>query len=418
MSQAIPNLRHLRAFCAVAACGSISRAAPQVYLSQPAISQAVAGLEHSLAAELFERRSAGMYATPAGRLFLARAQRALAHLATGVHEAARVGGRRAVVTTAGRERLLSTTQLRALVAVSSAHSFSMAARAVGVSQPSLHRAARDLEALLEITLFAKTRQGVSLSRAGELLARHARLAFAEIAQGFAEVAEAQGRKTGRIVIGSLPLARASLLPAAINALQATHPGVAVQVLGGPYVDLLHGLRHGELDILIGALRSPAPADDVVQEALFDDPLAVVARADHPLAARTRILPAQLAAYPWVVPARGAPTRQHFDGIFEAIGATPPPGLVESSSLVLIRGLLLGSNRLTLISAHQVRHEREQGLLVTLPVDMSRIGQPVGRPIGLTLRRDWHPTATQRRFLQLVRQVSGRGRQRPPVTPAY
>lgn len=170
---------------------------------------------------------------------------------------------------------------------------------------SLHRAARDLERLLDINLFEKTSQGVGLTRAGALLAQHTKLAFAELAQGMAEVAASRGVDTGRIVVGSMPLARSAILPTAINALSGEQPDLEICVVDGPYADLLHDLRHGDVDFLIGALRERVP-DDVVPEPLFEDPLVVAARAGHPLAGRPRVSLAELAAYPWVTPRHGTP----------------------------------------------------------------------------------------------------------------
>ena len=68
--------------------------------------------------------------------------------------------------------------------------------------------------------------------------------------------------------------------------------------------MLDALQHGRADLLIGALRESPPAD-VVQEHLFDDPLAVIARVGHPLArafkARRRRPLLALARYPWIAP---------------------------------------------------------------------------------------------------------------------
>jgi len=75
MTVNFPNLRHLRAFKEVAERNSVSAAATQVHLSQPAVTQAVSGLEKSLGIELFDRRSDGMFVTELGATFLRRVQR-------------------------------------------------------------------------------------------------------------------------------------------------------------------------------------------------------------------------------------------------------------------------------------------------------------------------------------------------------
>jgi DNA-binding transcriptional LysR family regulator len=136
---------------------------------------------------------------------------------------------------------------------------------------------------------------------------------------------------------------------------------------------------------------------VEQEPLFDDPLAIVARSGHPLTAKKQITVDDLAAYPWVVPQKEIPTRDHFETLMQ--GRSTAGGLVESSSIVLIISLLLESNRLTLISRQQIRREQAQGLVTTLPYDMSS----TRRTIGLTTRRHWRPTKTQVRFLELLRK---------------
>lgn len=396
MNDRTPNFRHLRVFAEVARRGSISMAADRIHLSQPAISQALAKLEENFGVKLFERRSDGMTPTEHGLLALARVERALELVEGGAREAARLSVRKGARAFANFEQLLTTPQLRALAAVSGARNFSLAARDAGVAQPTLHRAARDLERLSGIPLFIKSAAGIDLTASAKALAQAVKLAFAELNQAFDEIDAALGLAQGEIVIGAMPLPRTHLLPAAINALTRERPEVRLRVVEGPYNDLLHGLRHGDIDLLVGALRHPPPIDDITQETLFVDPLAVVGRAGHPLAEKPAVSVEELASYPWAAPRDGTPTRDYFNKMFN--GLTITGGLVETSSLVLIRGMLLGSDRLTLISAHQISHERDIGLLVPLAVDTSG----GSRPIGITCRRDWKPTPVQQLFLDHLR----------------
>jgi LysR family transcriptional regulator, regulator for genes of the gallate degradation pathway len=392
----IPNLRHLRAFCTVAELRSVSRAAERIHLSQPAITQAIDKLEARLGAPLFEQGGDGMATTAAGRLFCERALRALEFLQVGAREIARAAGRGRAAPDLDRQ--MTVAQLRALIAVSGSGNFSLAARAVGLSQPSIHRAAKDLERLAGAVLFESKGQGIELTRPAEFLAQQAKLAFVEVEHGFAEVTELLGGDSGRVVIGAMPLARSHILPEAIARLTRERPNVNVRVFDGPYDDLLYGLRHGEIDVLIGALRDPAPIDDIEQIPLFDDPLAVVARVGHPLFAKKKIGEADLMAFPWVVSPHGAPTRRYFDTLFSSALREKLPGLIETSSLVMMRGALLRSDRLTLISTNQIVTETEAGLLAPLPVATPGSA----RRIGLTVRRGWRPTATHEALLEHIR----------------
>ncbi len=399
MWTATPNLRHLRAFAAVVQYGGITRAARQIHLSQPAITQALAKLEERMGVKLIEFGPDGPNVSVPGRLFHERVTRALGLIEDGAREALRSETRRPGGF-AAVERMITVAQFRALAAMAETRNFSLAARKLGLSQPSVHRAARDLERLIGLPLFVVTRQGIELTPAAETFARYATLAHAELQQGFAEVAETLGLDPGLTVVGALPLAQSKILPEALNALSQRAPRASVKVIAAPYDEVLHHLRHGTVDFIIGALRFPPPIDDIVQEPIFDDPLAILARAGHPLASgRNHVTVEDLRRYPWVVPGEETPTRAVFRQIIGSDeAAAQAGGIIETSSLVMLRGVLAGSDRLTLLSARQAFYEMSHGTLAVVPFDV-----PLGsRRIGFTFRRGWKPTATQALLLDELR----------------
>ena len=394
------NLRHLHTFGEVARLGSVSAAARAVHISQPAVTQAVAGVERYFGASLLTRSNTGVALTAAGELCARRIERSISHLRDAVAELTRGSARNFDFDAT---RLMRSVHLHALSAVVEHRNFSLAARAQHMSQPSVHRAARELERLIGVPLFEKTSFGITPTREAEKLARRARLAFAEIAQARAEVHALSGGESGRTVIGAMPLARSFLVPTALLEFTQEYPEHNVAIVEGTYEHLLAALRSGDADFLIGALRSPAPVADVVQEHLFDDPLAIIVRARHPLVARKRVTVAALSKYPWIVPRAGTPLRAHFHEMFESAELPAPTRAIECNSLIAARALLLESDRIMLLSAHQIHYELEAGLLVALP-------HPAGdveRPIGLTMRHDWHPTDSQRSLLEIVRRCSAK-----------
>lgn len=370
------NLRHLGAFAAIARLGGVGAAAAAANLTQPAVTQGLAKLERQLDLALFERAPRGMVATPAAAVFAPRVEAALALIASS---------------------RVTMAQLRALVAVAGGGSYVAAGAATGLAAPSLHRAVRDLSLALGRPLVARRGRGLVLTDAGRRTARAFRLALAELSAGLAEIAALAGRPGARIAIGAMPLARARLLPAAVAAFHRAYPATEIVIAEGSHAELIEPLRDGELDLLIGALRDPAPGADVVQTPLFADRPVVIARAGHPLV-NTGAGIDDLAAFGWIVPAAGTPLRTMWATMFAAAGLAPPPVPIECGSVIAIRGLLLDSDFLTLLSPDQVAVELAAGWLTSI-----RAPAPdMVRTIGLTTRRDWRPTANQRAFLDIAR----------------
>uniref|UniRef100_UPI0011081502 LysR family transcriptional regulator n=1 Tax=Poseidonocella sp. HB161398 TaxID=2320855 RepID=UPI0011081502 len=336
---------------------------------------------------LFSRTRQGFFLTPRGEALSARVARAFDRLDP------------ALAQIAPRLQLTATTaQLQALIAVAEAENFTLAARRLGLSQPTVHRAVSQLEQEAETPLFERMVHGMAATRSCQALAQAAELGFAELDQAEADLAELDGAEAGQIVIGSLPLARSVLLPQVLARFRRARPTLPVRVVDGLYDGLLAGLRRGAVDMMIGALRQPAPIGDVVQEELFLDGLAFVAAPGHPLARAGALGPAELAGHAWVVPRSGTPARQGFERLFAEAGLPLPASILEAGSILLMRELLHRGDFLGCISAHQAAAEIARGLLDRLHVPENL----PGRPIGLTMRAGWLPTAAQAEMLDMVR----------------
>jgi DNA-binding transcriptional LysR family regulator len=394
----VPNLRHLQAFHEVVASGSISAAALRMHLTQSAVTQAIAAIERYFGAVLFTRSPYGMRSTAAGAVCADRIERALTQLREGIQE---LGG-----SDAGKReqlfRRISGPQLNSLITLVEFRNFTHAARATGVSQPTLHRAARTLERTLDARLFEKTSYGVVPTREAEKLSRRAHLAFVEIAQARADIDALDGRESGRTVIGSMPLARSFLIPNALIRFTREQPEHAVAIIDGTYEHLLGALQSGQADFLIGALRDIRVSGGIKQEHLFDDPLSIVVGAGHPLAKKRKLTATDLASHPWIAPRASSPLKVHFEALFKDMGIEPPQRFIECNSLGAARAFLMGSDHMMLSSTNQVHYELQAGMLVCLPHPAGK----VVRKIGLTVRDDWRPTRAQARLLTIVRETAG------------
>ncbi|MBA4492660.1 LysR family transcriptional regulator [Paracoccus sp. S1E-3] len=384
-----PSIRHLRMFQTLAETHSVTRTAELCEVSQPAVTQAIGKLERDGGQALFRRSPQGIFLTPAGEVMARRAARALAFLDTAMGDMPR------------NIRLHATrAQLAALIAVTEQENFTLAARQLGLAQPTVHRSASMLEQSAGMQFFERTAHGLIATRAARQLSQAARLAFAELKQAETDLAALSGREVGRITLGAGALSRAGLLPAAMLRFRTLRPNFPFEIIEGRDEELLAGLRRGEIDMVLGALHSPLGIRDLAQLGLFDDSIAIVARQHHPLARQVRVTREDLGRFPWVIAQQGVPIRTMLEGLL------PPEtlrGAIVASSVILLREILRGSDHLGALSRNQALTLGEGQALTVLPVDLP----PAPWPIGLTTRAGWEPTAAQREFIDLLREEAAK-----------
>lgn len=394
------SLRQLKAAGSVARLGGFSAAAAALNRTQSALSRSVAELETALGYRLFDRSAGGVSLTPHGQRFLMRFSEIEKQFA--LLEAAHRRLRRAppgVVNPVCRMEV-SHRRLAAFLALHARSDVSGAAAELGVTRATIYGAVVYLERLLDVPLFEHSGPRITPSGFGQVLASHVGLAFALMQHLRDDLAGVEGSVRGSVAIGTLPYSRTLLTPRAIDRVLGKHPGLNIATREGPYATLESALRSGELDVIIGAVRPVDAVDRLATETLFTDELAVIAGASHPLAGRRRVRFEELLEYGWILPVRQTPARQLFDRYLARRGRAMPAEVIETSSLSLIRGLLLESDRLALLSRHQVFYDSRAGLLVPLPLRL----EGTRRAIGLTTRSDTTPTPALTALLDELREL--------------
>ena len=345
------NLRHLQAFSAVAATGSVTQAADALFRVASAVTRAVAELEACLGVSLFERKARGMLMNVYGEAVRVRAQRVEQEFAAACLELA--GSDAAAPTQAIEARSLlasmfSARRLALFASLSELHNMPAVAAAFGVTQPALSALVRELESRTGRTLFTRTARGVTPTRAGSLLAFRCKRALAELRSIGPDLAALRGAVEGRVAVGALPLSRTLILPSAIAALVARHPRLHVSTVESPYEALAAALQRAQ----------------------------------------------------WVLSRPGSPSRELLERAFREAGRSAPMPTVETGDLALLRGLLLQSDMVTAMSAHQLHYEIDTGALVVLnhPLESTR------RRIGITQRKGALASPAARALIDAVRQV--------------
>ena len=130
--------------------------------------------------------------------------------------------------------------------------------------------------------------------------------------------------------------------------------------------------------------------------LFIEPYVIVARLGHPLTRNSDASRDELAKYDWVVPGPTTPRYLAFERLF-ASTKSKPAATIETVSRGLVRSILTMSDRLTLLTRHEAFLEQKLGVLSIIRTSV----RLPSRRYGVATRVNWHPTALQRTFLEML-----------------
>jgi LysR family transcriptional regulator of gallate degradation len=389
--QPLPALMQIRAFVRVAEHGSISRACEVLLRAQSVITRAIRDLEIRLDVPLFERHASGMLLSAYGKAILPRALRVLAEL-----EAIP-----ALLGHAAHEPLylLQTRRLEIFVKLCETRHMQTVAKAFGLTQPAISAALKTLEDGAGKGLFERTARGLQPTQASHDILYPIRRALNDLRRIDADVAAIKGSLQGMVMVGALPLGRTRILPQAIVQLLEQHPGVRIASNESPFNLLALELRAGDVDFVFGALRASDYASDLYGEELLTEEMVILVRRGHPLLGRPLSLSA-LDDARWVLPRADTPARLLLEAHFQRIGSPAPEPVVETGDMAIIRGLLMRSDMLAVVSAHQLEYEMASGELQPLALAL----HDTLRPIGLIYRSNGLPSPAAEALMTQIRRV--------------
>jgi DNA-binding transcriptional LysR family regulator len=185
---------------------------------------------------------------------------------------------------------IETRELAYFLAVADELHFGRAAARLGIAQPALSKAVRQLERRLGVTLLERTSRAVALTEAGRVLRREARVAL-EAVSAAAERAQRAGRPGPRLILAMKPGGDAGLLPTILAACEREPGALPVEVVFGASPSRM--LREGQADAAL-LHAPPDELDGLDTETLLTEAPVAVLPASHPLARRASLQLADLA----------------------------------------------------------------------------------------------------------------------------
>lgn len=258
----------------------------------------------------------------------------------------------------GAERLigrgLKLTHLRLVVALEETGQLTAAGRALRLTQPAASRLLAEAEAIAGHRLCERQPKGIAMTPAGEALVRRARRVLAEIAEAGREIGDVAEGRLGTVRVGAVTAPAVDLVVPTLQRLQRQFPALSAQIDVTTSDVLVPDLLRSRHDFVIG--RVPAGIDSRMLDIrwLAVEKVALLVRANHPLAQRTTVAAADLAPYDWVLQPAGSLLRSTVEEALLALGAAPPNCRLSTASLVVTLTRLTRSNSIAPVSTQVAR----------------------------------------------------------------
>ncbi|HSV47280.1 MAG TPA: LysR substrate-binding domain-containing protein [Ramlibacter sp.] len=292
---------------------------------------------------------------------------------------------------------MTLTELKYIVAVAREKHFGKAAEACFVSQPTLSVAIKKLEDELEVKLFERSANEVTVTPLGEEIVRQAQSVL-EQAASIKEIAK-RGKDplAGPLKLGVIYTIGPYLLPDLVRQAIVRMPQMPLMLQENFTVKLLEMLRTGEIDCAI--MAEPFPDTGLAMASLYDEPFLAVVPSSHPFATRKSITALELKSETMLLLGNGHCFRDHVLEVCPEFArfSSDAEGIrksFEGSSLETIKHMVAAGMGVTLVPRLSVprdaleakprRRKDDQDFVRYIPFE----GDPPNRRVVLAWRRSF------------------------------
>ena len=258
--------------------------------------------------------------------------------------------------------------LRNVVAVVDRGSLRAAAKHLGLAQPAMSRSITELEVELGVTLFERSKYGMTLTPAGEVLVRRARSVQAEMQRTVEEIEHFKGADRGVITVAFSTASHLSLLPAMIRPFRRRFPNVRVKVVEGTFPILETSIRDGLVDLYYGPVARGFADPALWIGRLFDSERIIVSRPGHPMSDATRLR--DLVGAEWVTTPVAVDTDTEVNALFAAAGLPAPAIAMQAATGMSVISIVAASDYLAPLPSQWREFIHRTGLIQALPIGES------------------------------------------------
>ena len=275
-----------------------------------------------------------------------------------------------------------------------------AAENLNVAPTAVSRQIENLEEYFGAQLVERSNRGIRLTAAGRLLAERAGKTLRELDHVHQLIDDLKGLQGGKVVLYANGATVANVIAPVLAEFSLRHPRLRFEVTISSAREAMEALAAGVADIAVTLFAPPLAGVKVrlSSEVAYD---AILSR-QHPLSKVKEITLAELMELPLALPDRGFAARQAIDDLFAHEKLEPDP-LFVTSSLDMLKELVLRGAAVTLLPELAVRREVEAGLLSAVSLAE---GKAVRTAIDLCVSPDRQLTAAAKALVEFIESYMG------------
>jgi len=277
-------------------------------------------------------------------------------------------------------------------------SFTKAAEAVYLTQPTVSEHIRSLEETVGEKLIDRLGREALPTSAGKILYQYARKLIQLRDEALQALEKHKGVLAGRLIIGASTIPGTYILPPFIGSFKADHPSIQITVRISGSGEVVEGVIGGELEMgLIGARWEDRR---IVLEEVFSDELILAVFPKHPWARRKTVNLDELAGQPFVLREKGSGTRMVMNELLLKNGFDPSrlSGVAEMGSTEAVRQAIKAQIGISILSCHAVAEDLERKSLVAVGLG----GVRLFRSFYLIQRKNRQPSPICTAFIDHLR----------------
>lgn len=252
-------------------------------------------------------------------------------------------------------------QLKVFETVARNGSFTRAAEELLITQPTVSSQVKQLTKSVGLPLFEQIGKSLYLTDAGRELLATCQEVFEKLNNFEIKIADLKGTKQGQLNLAVITTAK-YFVPRLLGSFCQNYPGIEVALKVTNHQEIQQRMLDNKDDLYV--ISSPQTDIDLISKPFLDNPLVVVARKDHPLAAKKNIDIQELNDQPFIMREQGSGTRDAIYKLFAENNIEVKVKL-ELGSNEAIKQAILGGLGISILSEHCLISEGSSGELAIL-----------------------------------------------------